>query len=51
MNGQHFCNYDHRVDLRSVSHIYVDGDAKFSDVGFKAYFVSTEVPKNSILND
>jgi len=38
VNGQHFCNYDHRVDLRSVSHIYVDGDAKFSDVGFKAFF-------------
>lgn len=40
VNGSHFCDYDHRIDLRSVSHIFIDGDAKFSDVGFKAYFVS-----------
>lgn len=40
VNGQHFCDYDHRVDLRSVSHIYVDGDAKFTDIGFTAFFVS-----------
>ncbi|XP_067929507.1 32 kDa beta-galactoside-binding lectin lec-3-like [Watersipora subatra] len=38
VNGAHFCNYDHRVDIRSVSHIYIDGDAKFTDVEFTAYF-------------
>lgn len=38
VNGSHFSNYDHRVDLRSVSHIFVDGDAKFTDIGFKAHF-------------
>ena len=49
VNGSHFCDYDHRVDLRSVSHIYVDGDAKFSDVEFTAFFVSNNTTSLHLL--
>lgn len=35
INGQHYCEYPHKVSIRKVSHLLIDGDVKLSVVALE----------------